>query len=57
MMREDDQPETVLKRLETYHEQTQPLKDYYGAKGLVHSVDGTQDREDVFAEVVGILGE
>ena len=57
MMREDDQPETVLKRLETYHEQTQPLKDYYGAKGLVNSVDGTQDREDVFAEVVGILGE
>ena len=57
MMREDDQPETVLARLETYHEQTQPLKDYYGAKGLVHSVDGTQDREDVFSEVVKILGE
>ena len=57
MMREDDQPETVLARLETYHEQTQPLKDYYGDKGLVHSVDGTQDREDVFAEVVKILGE
>ena len=57
MMREDDQPETVIARLKTYHEQTQPLKDYYGAKGLVHSVDGTQDREDVFAEVVKILGE
>ena len=57
MMREDDQPETVLARLETYHEQTQPLKDYYGAKGLVNSVDGTKDREDVFADVVAILGE
>ena len=57
MMREDDQPDTVLARLETYHEQTQPLKDYYGAKGLVNSVDGTKDREEVFADVVAILGE
>ena len=57
MMREDDQPDTVIARLKTYHEQTQPLKDYYGAKGLVHSVDGTQDREVVFGEVVKILGE
>ena len=57
MMREDDLPDTVIARLKTYHEQTQPLKDYYGAKGLVHSVDGTQDREVVFAEVVKILGE
>lgn len=57
MMREDDQPDTVVARLKTYHEQTQPLKDYYGAKDLVHSVDGTQDREVVFDEVVKILGE
>ena len=57
MMREDDLPDTVIARLKTYHEQTQPLKDYYGAKGLVHSVDGTQDREDFFADVVKILGE
>lgn len=57
MMREDDQPDTVVARLKTYHEQTQPLKDYYGTKDLVHSVDGTQDREVVFDEVVKILGE
>lgn len=57
MMREDDLPDTVIARLKTYHEQTQPLKDYYGARGLVHSVDGTQDREVVFGEVVKILGE
>ena len=57
MMREDDLPDTVIARLKTYHEQTQPLKDYYGAKGLVHSVDGTQDREVVIGEVVKILGE
>ncbi len=57
MIREDDQPDTVLARLETYHEQTQPLKDYYGEKNLVHSVDGTQDREVVFEDVVKILGE
>lgn len=57
IIREDDKAETVLQRLETYHAQTQPLKDYYGAKGLVKSVDGTQDREVVFGQVVQILGE
>lgn len=57
IIREDDKEETVKNRLSVYHEQTQPLKDYYDKQGIVSSVDGTKDREDVFADVVAILGE
>ncbi len=55
--RSDDQPETVRKRLSVYHEQTQPLIDYYKAKGLVADVDGTQSMEDVFQTIVARLGK
>ena len=41
----------------TYHEQTQPLIDYYKNQGILKSVDGTQSMDDVFAAIVGILGE
>ena len=57
MMREDDQPETVLARLETYHEQTQPLIDYYTNKGILKTVDGTKDMLEVFGDIVSILGD
>ena len=57
ILREDDKPETVQKRLNVYHDQTQPLIDYYTAKGNLVEVDGTQDIEDVFANIVQILGE
>lgn len=57
ILREDDKPETVQKRLNVYHDQTQPLIDYYTAKGNLVEVDGTQDIEDVFAHIVQILGE
>lgn len=57
ILRDDDKPETVKKRLDVYHEQTQPLKDFYSAKGILKSVDGTKDMEDVFADIKGILGE
>ncbi len=56
VLREDDKPETVQKRLEVYHAQTQPLIDYYQAKNILKSVDGTQPMEDVFAAIVEILG-
>ena len=52
VLREDDKPETVQKRLEVYHAQTQPLIDYYQAKNILKSVDGTQPMEDVFAAIV-----
>ena len=48
MLRDDDQPETVQKRLNVYHEQTQPLIDYYTKEGILKSVDGTKDLEEVF---------
>ncbi len=56
ILREDDKPETVGRRLEVYHEQTQPLIDYYRAAGVLAEVDGTQDLEKVFQDIVKILG-
>ena len=57
ILRDDDKPETVKKRLDVYHEQTQPLIDYYTKKGIIKDVDGTMDMEDVFKAIVDILGE
>ena len=56
IVRDDDKPETVLNRLEVYHNQTQPLIDYYNEQGILKSVDGTVDMKDVFNAIVGILG-
>jgi adenylate kinase len=55
ILRDDDKPETVLKRLKVYHEQTQPLIDYYRAKGVLRTVDGTKDPETAFDEIVSIV--
>ena len=57
ILRDDDKPETVKKRLDVYHAQTQPLIDYYTAKNVLKSVDGTVDMEEVFQSIVNILGE
>ena len=57
ILRDDDKPETVKNRLNVYHEQTQPLIDYYTAKTVLHEVDGTKAMEDVFSSIVSILGE
>ena len=56
VLRDDDKPETVQKRLDVYHEQTQPLIDYYKNQGILKSVDGTVPMEEVFANIVEILG-
>ncbi len=56
ILRDDDKPETVQKRLTVYHDQTQPLIDYYSKSGVLKEVDGTVDMEDVFAAIVDILG-
>ncbi len=56
VLRDDDKPETVQKRLSVYHEQTQPLIDYYGKEGILKNVDGTQDMNRVFEDICGILG-
>lgn len=55
VLRDDDKPETVGKRLDVYHEQTQPLIDFYDHKGILRTVDGTQDMQDVFGAIVAIL--
>ena len=57
VLRDDDKPETVSKRLKVYHEQTQPLIDYYTKEGVLKTVDGTRSLEEVFQEIVGVLGE
>lgn len=56
ILRDDDKPETVQKRLNVYHEQTQPLIDYYTKACILKTVDGTVDINDVFAAIVEILG-
>ena len=55
-LRDDDKPEVVADRLKVYHEQTQPLIDYYSKEGILKEVDGTVDLKDVFDAIVGILG-
>ena len=55
VQREDDKPETVQNRLSVYHEQTQPLIDYYDKKNILKTVDGTKDMQEVFSNIVGIL--
>lgn len=56
VLRDDDKPETVKNRLKVYHEQTQPLIDYYTKQGALKEVDGTVDPEDVFKAITDILG-
>ena len=56
VLRDDDKPETVQKRLSVYHAQTQPLIDYYKAEGVLAEVDGTQDIDVVFQDITKILG-
>lgn len=55
ILRDDDKPETVQKRLNVYHEQTQPLIDYYTKEGILRTVDGTVDINDVFRLITEIL--
>ena len=55
VLREDDKPETVQNRLAVYHEQTQPLIDYYDKKNILKTVDGTKDMQEVFSDIVNIL--
>ena len=57
ILRDDDKPETVKKRLDVYHTQTQPLIDYYTKQGVLKTVDGTRTLDEVFQEIVEILGE
>ncbi len=55
VLRADDEPETVKKRLDVYHEQTQPLVDYYKEQGILRSVDGTLGMMEIFNAIIEIL--
>lgn len=56
VIREDDKPETVKERLYVYHKQTEPLISYYKNEGILREIDGTQDLEKVFQDIISILG-
>ena len=56
VLRDDDKPETVMNRLNVYHEQTKPLIDYYEKQGIVHTIDGTQTMDQGVSDIRKILG-
>jgi adenylate kinase len=53
--RKDDEPDTIRKRLATYHAQTEPLKDYYEERGLLRRFDGTRDVTEVHDHIRATL--
>jgi adenylate kinase len=55
IQRDDDQPDTIRRRLVTYHEKTEPLKDYYEERGLLRRFDGTRDPNDVHNHIRATL--
>lgn len=57
VLREDDKPETVRKRLKVYHEQTRPLIEYYSCKGNLLRVDGSRPIDTIFEDIKSHLEE
>jgi adenylate kinase len=55
--RADDKAEAVQKRLNVYKKQTQPLIDYYSKKGILVTIDGNKDIEDVFVNIKTVLAK
>jgi adenylate kinase len=51
IVRDDDKPEVIRKRLRTYHEKTEPLVDYYDSRSVLRRIDGEQPPDDVEAEI------
>ncbi|MDR1770977.1 MAG: nucleoside monophosphate kinase, partial [Hungatella sp.] len=56
VLRDDDKPETVKKRLSVYHDQTKPLIEYYKEAGVLVNIDGTQELNKVFSDIAVLLG-
>lgn len=56
-IRDDDKPETVLRRLEVYRQQTAPLADYYEAQGKLRNIAATGSREEIFADIEKVLDD
>ena len=55
MQRDDDNDEVVRKRLEVYHEQTEPLIDYYDNQGVMRRIDGTRSPADVHDHIRAVI--
>jgi adenylate kinase len=55
MIRDDDQPDVIRKRLATYHEKTEPLVSYYDGEGVLRRVDGEREPDEVTAELRDVL--
>lgn len=55
IQRDDDKEETIKKRLLVYRKQTQPLLEYYQKKGNFYRVNGQQDVEEVFSDILKLL--
>ena len=55
VQRDDDKPEVVKRRLDVYHEQTEPLVSYYDERGLLRRVDGTRSPTEVHDHVRAVL--
>lgn len=56
VQRDDDRAETVLNRLNVYHEQTAPLVDFYTSRGLLRRIDGAQDMDVIYHAILETLG-
>ena len=57
VIRSDDEPQTVQKRLQVYRSQTKPLERFYAEKGLLFEVDGEKDSSLVTKDILGVLGQ
>ncbi|HYM56681.1 MAG TPA: adenylate kinase [Solirubrobacteraceae bacterium] len=55
IQRDDDKPETIRKRLVTYHKETEPLVDYYDERGLLRRFDGTRSPTEVHDHIRATL--
>lgn len=54
-VREDDKPEAIKKRIKIYHQETEPLLDFYREKDILYEIDGERSIDEVFADIVEIL--
>jgi adenylate kinase len=55
IQRDDDKPEVVRNRLDVYHQQTEPLIDYYDQQGLMRRIDGTRSQEEVHDHIRAVI--
>jgi adenylate kinase len=55
IQRDDDQPDVIRHRLEVYHEQTEPLIDYYDRQGLMRRIDGTRSPDEVHDHIRAVI--